>query len=248
MTLICVIGLPRSGTTLLGRALAGLPGAVYHEEPNPMWRFRNFRRLGHEQFTAADATPEVRRYIRSVLASEEQGLEASLTIEKTPANCIRIGFVEAVLPEARIIFLTRNGDDVRASILRKWQGGIDSNGARLNDDVPFRALRAKLVKSRYIHSSEKLLYLRAELSAKWSMLRRGSTDYWGPMVRNWQSLRGLAPERVVDESCACMEAAYERGVAGCALPHAVVAYEDLVRAPRTVLQESAAPSPTSPRR
>lgn len=236
MALICVIGLPRSGTTLLGRSLAALPGAQYHEEPNPMWRFKNFRRFGHEQFDANDATPDVRSYIRSFLLPMGQEPGCNFVIEKTPANCIRCGFVEAVVPEARFIFITRNGHDIRRSMLTKWSDGTDLNATRLQDDRPFRTLRAKFAKSRYIHRSEKLGYLGAEMRARWSLLRRGSTEYWGPKVKNWKSLCGYKPETVVNESYMRMQEAFEVGIAKCEVPHSVVAYERLLLAPRTELQ------------
>lgn len=238
MTLICVIGLPRSGTTLLGRALAGLPGAVYHEEPNPMWRFRNFRRLGHEQFAASDATDEVRRYIRSILLPGGAADDGHLVIEKTPANCIRSGFVEALVPEAKFLFLTRDSAAIRQSMLKKWRGGIDENASRLDDDVRFRALRAKFAKSRYIHRSEKLHYVGAELAQRWARLRSGHTDYWGPVIPGWQELRGLPAENVVDKVCSHMETTFKAGMSSCGVPHAILSYEALVTAPREELQRA----------
>lgn len=235
MTLICVIGLPRSGTTLLGRALEGLPSTVYHEEPNPMWRFRNFRRLGHEQFVASDATNEVRQYIRSILLPCEGVKDTSLVVEKTPANCIRSGFVEAVVPEARFLFLTRDGGAIRESIMKVWQEGIDLNPVRLNDDTRFRVLRAKLAKSRYIHRSEMLQYIRAELAQRWTHLRNGHPDYWGPAIPGWRNLRRLSIETAVEEVCTHMEGEFYKGMSQCGVPHATLSYEDLVSAPEAEL-------------
>ena len=77
--------------------LAASSGGIYHEEPNPLWRFRNWARLDHDQFEATHATPAIRRHIRGRLIPNSVG--ERYVIEKTPANALRVGFVEAVLPE-----------------------------------------------------------------------------------------------------------------------------------------------------
>lgn len=203
-----------------------------------MWRFRNFRRLGHEQFTAADATDEVRRHIRSTLLPKETDLGGHFVVEKTPANCIRTGFVEATVPEARFLFVSRDGSAIRKSILKKWLSGIDENAKRLNDDVPFRTLRAKLAKSRYIHRSEKLYYIGAELGQRWASLRKRQVNYWGPVVPEWKNLLGLPAVSVVNEACALMEDRFRFGISNCSLPYANLSYESLVSAPEATLRQA----------
>lgn len=231
MTTICIIGLPRSGTTLLGRALASLPDARYVEEPNPAWRFRNWSRLGHEEFDASDATPEVVRFIRDILRPED----GSLLIEKTPANCLRTSFVRAVLPEARILFLRRDGTAVRQSIARKWLDGEDRNAERLNDSHPFRDLMTKFDKARYVHRSEVPLYVRGELAAHWTRLRRRRTIFWGPQMQGWEALARGTPEEAINGACTAMEATLQAGIDEDPGPHAVLSYEALMHDPKTTL-------------
>lgn len=234
MTLISIIGLPRSGTTLLGRTLAATPGAHYLEEPNPIWRFQNWRSLGHEEFSAKHATEPVRRYIRNFLFPEDAGL----VIEKTPANCLRTGFVEAVAPEARLIFITRDSDAIKSSMLRKWIEGADGNAARLNDDVKLRELRGKFAKFHYVHPREMPLYIFSELAARWSLARRGHTDFWGPQFEGWQALQGCPPEEVVSRAHDHMEARLQEGIQRCTLPHSVISYESLIAAPEAALSRA----------
>ncbi|MBY6160045.1 sulfotransferase [Mameliella alba] len=236
MALISIIGLPRSGTTLLGRVLSSASDVEYFEEPNPMWRYRNWQRLGHEQFLREHATPQVRQHIRNYLVPARP--RARHIVEKTPSNCLRVGFVEAVVPEARLIFITRNPEDVRRSMLRKWRSGSDSNAARLGDEGPFRELRGKLAKFRFVHRREMPRYIGAEIGARWKAARHGHSDFWGPQFEGWQAYKGKDPQEVVDASCARMEQTLAEGIAACTNRHVVMSYEDLVAQPRQVLAEA----------
>lgn len=236
MKLISIIGLPRSGTTLLGRTLAAAEGVAYFEEPNPLWRFRNWRRLGHEEFHREDATLDVCRYIRRSLVPSR--CHNRYIVEKTPSNVLRIGFVEAVVPEARLLFVRRRGDDLRSSMLKKWRTGEDANATRLNDSGAFRTARSKLEKLRFVHPSEFPLYAAAEIRALYSGLQRGYVDFWGPQFKGWQTYRGRDPETVVEISCRRMEETLETGIAACRARHAVIAYEDLLADPAAVLYDA----------
>ncbi|MEO0643675.1 MAG: sulfotransferase, partial [Pseudomonadota bacterium] len=149
LNILSIIGLPRSGTTVLGRVLSAGPGTRYHEEPNPAWRFQNRRRLGHEQFEAADATPQVKTYIRAKLADKD----AAAIVEKTPANCLRVCFVEAILPEARIVFLRREREAIKRSILRKWLEWDDANATQFAENSALHDVKGQAGKLAYVHPS-----------------------------------------------------------------------------------------------
>lgn len=118
--LVFVVGAPRSGTTLLGDMLACHPRIRQWYEPYFVWD-RHFRNAAHDERGAADATPPVKRYIRSHCARFRRRSGADLIVDKSPRNSLRIPFIQAVFPRARIIHILRDGRDVTLSIHRKWR-------------------------------------------------------------------------------------------------------------------------------
>ncbi|MEM9311117.1 MAG: sulfotransferase [Pseudomonadota bacterium] len=224
MNLLSIIGLPRSGTTMLGRMLSAGAGTYYHEEPNPAWRFGNRRRLGHEQFESEHATARVKAFVRAKLANES----AAAIVEKTPANCLRVGFVEAIVPEARIIFLRREREAIKRSMLRKWLEWDDANAAQLSGGSALHDVKGQIGKLAYVHPSELPIYIAVGLRGRVGRILRRPPGFWGPEFAGWQALKGKPHEEVVDASITAMEAALEAGIAQCCAPHVVLRYEDII--------------------
>jgi tetratricopeptide (TPR) repeat protein len=105
---IFVVGLPRSGTTLLERILTGLAGVRSNGETD------NFSHalLGASQgdgdvfarAARADPAAVAGEYARLALA----GPAASAVIEKLPLNYLYLGAIRRALPEARILLVSRS--------------------------------------------------------------------------------------------------------------------------------------------
>jgi len=134
---ICIVGAARSGTTMLGHRLAQHPEVVYCQEPKYVWRYRN-PLAKTDVRTAGEATSTVRRYIRARLADELGQGDGQRLVEKTPSNCFRVPFLHAVLPEAYIVHLVRDGRDVAFSAREKWcrlKGEYDDNSTADQDYV-----------------------------------------------------------------------------------------------------------------
>lgn len=119
---IVIIGAPRSGTNLLRDLLTSPREAVTWscDEINGIWRHGNRSYLSDELPRDA-ATAAVRRYVRRRF----QGIatpESTYVVEKTCANCLRVAFVDAILPEARYVHIVRDGRDAVLSIMDRWTG------------------------------------------------------------------------------------------------------------------------------
>lgn len=115
---VFLIGAARSGTKLLRDLIACHPAVErVPYDINFIWRLGN-ESCAHDELVSADATPEIAARIRSRLAAFADG--APLLIEKTVSNSLRIPFVQAVFPEAKYIFLFRDGRDVVESAYRQW--------------------------------------------------------------------------------------------------------------------------------
>jgi hypothetical protein len=105
---IFIVGLPRSGTTLMERILTGLPGVRSNGETD------NFSRAllsaahgaGDVFLRAAAADPDAVAANYARLA--DSGLGAKQIVEKLPANYLYVGAIQRALPQAKILLLRRS--------------------------------------------------------------------------------------------------------------------------------------------
>ncbi|HTC17319.1 MAG TPA: sulfotransferase [Steroidobacteraceae bacterium] len=105
---IFVVGLPRSGTTLLERILTGLPGARSNGETDNFSRalLEEGRGSGDifEKAAAADSDRVAAQYARLA----EPGAPAVRIIEKLPLNYLYLGAIRRALPEATLLVVSRS--------------------------------------------------------------------------------------------------------------------------------------------
>ena len=90
-------------------------------EPSSIWR-RGRSHLPHEMYATSAATPQAVSEIRSRFRAVAQETGGSRILEKTPANSLRLGFVLAAFPDARIVHIVRDGRDVAVSVRKKLEG------------------------------------------------------------------------------------------------------------------------------
>ena len=164
-----ILGAPRSGTKLL-RDLLGcstgcttIPYGVNH-----VWR-RGLPPTAPDHRSAADATKQRRRRIRSALL-DLIGLPRSPTpsylVEKTCANTLRVPFVERVLPDAHFIHIVRDGRDAAVSARERW--------------TRRPTLDYLLGKLRYTSLRDTSFLLRYLRNLWTGFLTDGHVQYWGP--------------------------------------------------------------------
>jgi hypothetical protein len=115
---VFLIGAARSGTKLLRDLIGSHPAAQrVPYDINFIWRLGN-EACPHDEFISADATPQIAARLRSRLAAFADG--APLLVEKTVSNSLRIPFVQTIFPEAKYVFLFRDGRDAVESAYRQW--------------------------------------------------------------------------------------------------------------------------------
>lgn len=171
---VIIIGAPRSGTNILRDVLCRLPnvGTWPCDEINYIWRHGNAR-YPNDAFPPHLATAEIKSYIRNQFdLLHARNTHYTHLIEKTCANSLRVGFVHKVMPEAKIIYIVRNGMDVVASAKKRWKSKLDLN-------YIFK-------KSRYVPISDIPYY-----SGKYLLNRIYKTfgrehrlAYWGPRLES----------------------------------------------------------------
>lgn len=127
---IFIVGMPRTGTTLLERVLGGHSQVASAGELNDFssalsWESdhffagaddpRSLAKLGGVDFAAVG-----RRYLQRTV--RHRGAH-TFVIDKNPANFLNAGFIARALPEARIICLVRNPMDACFSNLKELFAG-----------------------------------------------------------------------------------------------------------------------------
>jgi hypothetical protein len=219
---VVIIGAPRSGTNMLRDALTAVPGLATWpcDEINYIWRHGNVRHPSDE-FPPAFARPQVAAFVRRQFASLATRTGAAHVVEKTCANSLRIGFVAAILPEARYVRIRRAPLDAVASAMKRWRAPLDLpyllRKARFvpPSDLPYYALRYLANRVRKLASAE------------------GRLATWGPRFDGMDELlrrAGLA-EVCAEQWRRCVTSA-ARGLADLPAGRVCeVRYEDFVRSP-----------------
>lgn len=199
---VLVLGSPRSGTTLLLRAL--LRSAELRSvqgEGHILWdEFHHPRDRGWDSdaLAAADVSERERRYVYRAIALVVRGKRF---VDKTPESCLRIGYLDALFPDATFVFLRRRAADTVSSLMEGWRA------------------RPRFVKYRL---PEPLTGLGELSGDRWSFV----------LVPGWRDLRHATLEEIcARQYVACNEAVLEARAGFDPSRWLDVAYEDLVRAP-----------------
>lgn len=200
---IVVIGAPRTGTSILGWILARHREVAFCNEPRLVWRYGNDRKS--DMLRPEDARPAVRSYIRAWLAAYVRESGGRRLVEKTPANSLRMGFVDHVLPDARFVHVLRNPVDAVLSIQHYW--------SRFAGGVGHRLLRRRLLRRLREMDPRQISHYALEFSRRLLPRRLAGPQVWGP---RFPGVEAMLRELDLVEVCAmqwrlCVEAACRYG-------------------------------------
>jgi hypothetical protein len=180
---LIIIGAGRSGTNILRDTLTKLHGFETWDcdEINLIWRHGNIHKP-NDVFTADDANTEVKRYLHRQFDKFKAASNASVIVEKTCANSMRVPFIDAVFPDARYVYIVRDGRDVALSAAKRWTASVE-----------FSYLAKKL---RYVPLGDVPTYgirfIKNRLHQMRSEEKRQAA--WGPVfpeMREWVNTRSL---------------------------------------------------------
>ncbi len=224
---VVIIGAPRSGTNMLRDVLCTLDGVATWpcDEINYIWRHGNLR-YPSDEFPAELTRPAVQGYIRRQFDWVARRYDAHTVVEKTCANSLRVPFVDAVVPEAKYLFIRRDGLDAVGSAMARWKAPLD---------IPYLARKA-----RFVPATDLPWYAARYFGSRLHRLasREGRVGLWGPQLDGMDALLARHP---LDEVCAlqwqrCVEASAEAFAGMLADRWLEVSYEDFVRHPETELE------------
>jgi Sulfotransferase family len=119
---IFIIGCPRSGTSILLKALLESPslGSI-QSEGHILWdAYHHARDRGWDSdaLDGRDVLPREREYIYAAIRLFVRGRRF---VDKTPENCLRIPYLEALFPDATFVFLRRRAADNVSSLMEGWR-------------------------------------------------------------------------------------------------------------------------------
>ncbi|WP_068257540.1 sulfotransferase family protein [Janibacter corallicola] len=122
---VVIVGAPRSGTNMLRDVLTSAPGVTTWpcDEINFVWKHHNLD-LEHDEIPASRADRST-AYLQEQFARRGRRDDADIVIEKTCATSLRVPFVAGALPEAKFIFIRRDGLDATASTMKRWNAEFD---------------------------------------------------------------------------------------------------------------------------
>ena len=163
---IFILGTGRSGTTILGIVLSMHREVGYLNEPKAVWHLihphediiGNYSQTEAKyRLTPEDATDEMRQRAVQMFGAYLTATCSKRLVDKYPELIFRVDFVRALFPDARFIFLVRNGWDTCHSIAT-WSKrlGVQVNGKKHDwwgiDDRKWQLLVEQLVKTDLMFS------------------------------------------------------------------------------------------------
>jgi hypothetical protein len=213
---------------MLRDILTSFPGVATWpcDEINYIWRHGNVR-YPSDEFMPKMARPDVCSYIRRQFDWVAGKYQAHTVVEKTCANSLRVGFVDRVVPEAKYIFIRRDGLDAVGSAIKRWKAGLD---------IPYLARKA-----RFVPASDLPYYAFRFLWNRVYRLisREDRLAFWGPKLHGMEN---LLRKYFLEEVCAlqwkqCVDKAAETLAEMPPDRCTEVGYEDFVKGPETGLRE-----------
>lgn len=185
---VIIIGAPRSGTNMLRDILTSLDGIASWpcDEINYIWRHGNIR-FPSDELPVENLTEAIRCYLRQNFSQIHNKYNVEYVVEKTCANSLRVPFVDSVVPNAKYIFLYRDGIDAAASARECWK-------AELN--IPYILKKMRFVPTKDLPYYA-LRFLWARIFRFFSREKR--LAFWGPALDDMQS---LLRKHTLSEVCA----------------------------------------------
>ena len=174
---VIIIGAPRSGTNMLRDILTSFDNIATWpcDEINYIWRHGNMF-YPSDEIPSQNVTNQVKKYILGSFNFIHKKYNADFLIEKTCANSLRVPFVDKVVPDAKYIFIYRDGIDVTGSAKKRWTAKLD--------------ISYILRKARFIPITDLPIYTARYLFARFFRFfsKEGRLAFWGPAIDDMDTI------------------------------------------------------------
>jgi hypothetical protein len=223
------------------------PDVAQWYEPYFVWD-RHFRAAPDDRREAWEATSEVIRQIRGAFEAYRRARGVAIVVDKSPRNCLKLPFIRAVFPEAKFIFLFRDGRDTILSIHREWlrrKEILEKSKERLRWKEAFKVIKDWLKRQPlWRHRFQALLFemgLPDEIVRRKFLhrLRWDGRVGWGPRFPGWR--QKLDQVSLLEFNALqwkyCMEAVLQEFPTISECHRLVVRYEEFTEDPESTLRE-----------
>lgn len=183
------MGPPRSGRTILGALLAQHSSVAYFEEPRSVWRYGN--ESVSDLLKPSLAREEVKQHIRNYFVTNTHRAGKTRMLEKTPQNCLRPDFMDAVFPDARYVAITRDPYATIASIASFWRDHTHSLSG-IGKKKILEKIKQTSLRQLFPYSKEFIKRALPSLGNKPSVM-------WGPRL---PGLEGMVKDLTLNEVAA----------------------------------------------
>jgi hypothetical protein len=122
---IFILGMGRSGTTILGSVMSMHKNVGFLNEPKALWNslcpfedvIGNYTlEDARYRLYAEDASEQMHKEAHRLFGAYLAAVASKRLVDKYPELIFRIPFVRAIFPDAKFVFITRNGWDVCSSV------------------------------------------------------------------------------------------------------------------------------------
>lgn len=153
------------------------------DEINLTWKHGNVS-VPHDELRRDHARPPVQAFLNRTFDRFAHRHDADVVVEKTCATSLRVGFVDEVMPDAKFVFIRRDGVDAAASTMKRWNAPFD--------------LRYTLKKARYVPLRDFPLHLGSFVGKRVTQRLSGDAGqeagnaaihtWWGPKPHDYSEL------------------------------------------------------------
>ncbi len=182
---IIILGAARSGTYFLGRLLSKIFKVNYIGERNYIWKLAKADSVNDFLPISCLRQPAVLK-IKNLF--EELQITEYPILEKTPSNSLRPILVKKVFPDAKFIYLVRDGRDVVLSSIKKYEGDmrkVTQSGKNNKNKLKTALYAIKYVFAKKISPFVILKHKGHYIKSMLNLL--GIKKYlWGPKFPGWE--------------------------------------------------------------
>ena len=168
---IFVVGVPHSGTTLVGKLITQDSDIAYLDETNNIWMWGNANRAD-DVLTEANLNPKISKHIQQKITAQLIQSGKSRICDKTPRNCLRLPFIHAIFPDAKFIHLIRDG----RAVMRSLEHNFNPPKKVIFSEAKVRLKRVSIFELHlYFH----------RFGSLFKSLFGNSIGYWGARPPGW---------------------------------------------------------------
>ncbi len=192
---IIILGAARSGTHLIATSIQKNIDCIYLNEINDLWKkqflFMNSDEILPEEITNAKVI-KTRNEFNDLIKDKKK---SKYLLEKTASNCLRIELVYKVFPNAKFIYIKRDGKAVSVSVRKKYLGNINKISSIKKDSNSTFKERFLAIIKEFKHKSQNSISLLMMISNsiryfKMSLVILGikKQNFWGPRFIGYQKI------------------------------------------------------------